>query len=226
MLNKLNIKYHDIYIIILIIIILLTFKFIRNFSDKSENILLNYAEKNNIKIATILINESLNKTINEINYDNIIIIDKNNNGEIISLDFNESYSNKILYSFTNELLKNINTIETDKLNLEYFNKNDLIYYVPIGVIYNSKVLTDIGPKIPFKTSVLSSADTSIVSNIKEYGINNSLIELYLNIKLYVQVILPFTSKTLEINKQIYLERKIIQGQIPNYYGGVITSFNK
>lgn len=226
MLEKLNIKKYDIYILILIIIIILTFIFIRRFSEKSENILLNYAEKNNLKLAAILINESLNNTINKLEYNDLINIEKDIDGKITSLDFNEIESNKILYTFTNEILKNINKAEIDKVNLEYFNKKDTIYYVPIGVIYNTKVLTDIGPKIPFKTSILGSVDTSISSNIKEYGINNSLIELFLNIKLYVQVILPFTSKTLEIQKQIYLERKIIQGQIPNYYGGIITSFNK
>lgn len=222
-------KLHDKYILIVIIILTVTFILIKNFSSKSEKVLLNYANKETIKISTVLINETLNKINSKYNYDNIIKIEKDTLGNITSIDFNETLSNSILYEFTNILLSNIDTLEEDKIrnfNLEYFNYDDLIYYVPIGIIYNISSLGDFGPDIPFKTSLLSSADTSINSSIKEYGINNSLIELNLNINLYVQVILPFTSDTLNINKTITLDRKIIQGKIPTYYNTEITSLNK
>ena len=45
---------------------------------------------------------------------------------------------------------------------------------------------------------------------------------YLNINLNVGVILPFKSENVSVSKNILLESKIVQGQIPQYYGGIIT----
>ena len=62
-----------------------------------------------------------------------------------------------------------------------------------------------------------------LEDVKEYGINSSLVEIVLNIKIQIEVILPFQSKTIFVEKNIILESKIIQGKIPQYYGGFITS---
>ena len=49
-------------------------------------------------------------------------------------------------------------------------------------------------------------------------INNVVVEVILNIELSVQVIFPFVSQTLNIEKQLILDSKVIQGNIPDYYG--------
>ena len=59
----------------------------------------------------------------------------------------------------------------------------------------------------------------------DYGINNSIIEVVLNINLSIQVILPFTSKNIQISKNIPIETKIIEGKVPIYYGGVKANSN-
>ena len=110
-----------------------------------------------------------------------------------------------------------------ELNVEYFDETSLIYKIPFGIIYDIPILVGIGPSIPFKVNVLSSVNSSINTNVKEYGINNSLIELILNIELTIQIILPFSSENKKIEKQIPLDTKIIQGKIPEYYGGFISN---
>ena len=58
-------------------------------------------------------------------------------------------------------------------------------------------------------------------HIIEY--NNSLVELLLEIEINIQIILPFTSEKTTIKKKIPISTKIIQGKIPEYYGGMIIA---
>lgn len=227
--NKYIIKESDIILIIIVAILIITYSFIKIFTIKSEPILLDYAKRKSNNIISILINKSINEVLINDNYENIIILDKDENGNIESLSFNNQIINEILYLSTDNLLNSINMLENNKyqeISSDYFSNKELIYYIPIGVIHNLSVLINIGPRIPFKIDILSSVNNEIFTNVKEYGINSSMIEIYLNINLQVQVILPFTSELFDINKQILLDSKIIQGKIPEYYGGLVTkSFN-
>lgn len=203
-------KKSDIYLVIVIIIFIVTYIFIKIFTYKSESILINYAKRNSTNVVSNLINDSIyNILYDNDSYDDLIIIDKNDLNEINSLNFNNVSINNILYLSTNNILNNIKKLESN---------NNMIYYVPSGVIYSLPILVNIGPKIPFKIDILGDVNNETNINVREYGINNVVVEVVLNIELTVQVILPFISETLNIDKQIILDSKIIQGSIPNYYG--------
>ncbi|MGM9877233.1 MAG: sporulation protein YunB [Bacilli bacterium] len=202
-------KKSDIFLIITIIVFILTYIFIKIFTFKSEKILNNYAKRNSTNIVTNIINDSIYEVLYDNNYDDLIQIDKNNSNEINSLNFNNVKINNILYLTTENILENIKVLESN---------NNLIYNVPIGVIYSLPILINIGPKIPFKIDILSDVNSDADIKIKEYGINNVVVEVILNIELSVQVIFPFVSQTLNIEKQLILDSKVIQGNIPDYYG--------
>ena len=67
---------------------------------------------------------------------------------------------------------------------------------------------------------------SVVSNIKSditnYGINNALLEVSIEVEVSEQVILPFISKRITISQDIPIAIKIIQGTVPKYYGNGLT----
>ena len=201
-------KMIDKCILIVILIMIVTFVFIKTFSNRSEIILLDYASFKMTNMLSNQINESINEVLYENTYDNIIKDYKDSNGNIVNLDFDNLIVNRLI---TNNLLqKNI------------INTNDKIYYIPLGVIYNVPVLNNLGPKIPFKIEIIKSINNSAKINVKEYGINSSIVELLLNINMQIEVIMPFKSKRVAINKNIVLDSKIVQGKVPDYYGGLIS----
>lgn len=202
-------KKSDVFIIISIIVLIVTYIFIKIFTYKSENILMNYARRNSTNIVTKIINNSTYEVLYNKTYGSLISIDKNNQNDITSLNFDNAKINNILYSFTSSLLSNIKTLESN---------SNFIYTLPIGVIYSLPILVNIGPNIPFKIDILGDADSSSSLNVREYGINSVVVEVVLNVELTVQIILPFVSQTHVVNKQIILDSKIIQGNIPDYYG--------
>ncbi len=70
---------------------------------------------------------------------------------------------------------------------------------------------------------MSSVESNVFTKTRDYGINNSLIEIYIRLSLDIQVILPFSSDTINIVKEIPIGSKVIQGKIPQYYGGLVTN---
>ena len=214
--NKIKNKNSDIVLIIIIVILLITYIFLKIFTYRSEPILLDYAKRKSTNMISSLINKSINEVLLKYNYENIIEIEKDKNGKVENLNINNKDVNEILYLTTDNILNNIELLE----------KNKLLLYVPIGVIHNIPILVNIGPKIPFKIEILSSTNNDTFTKVKEYGINSSIVEVYLNVNIQLQVILPFTSEIIDVNKQLLLDSKIIQGDIPEYYGGLLTSMKK
>lgn len=220
-----RLKKSDYCIIIIIIVFILSYIEIKYFSYKSEPILLNNASNKIINIISEIINESINNKIYKYKYNDIIKVDKDSNGNIISIDFDNKIVNGILYLVTDEILGNIKNLEKnnyDNLKLKHLSDTEKVYYVPYGVIYNSAILSNLGAKIPYKICMVGSTNNETKINIEEYGINSSKIEVVLNIEIKMQILLPFKSNNIEVKKSIILDSKIIQGKVPNYYGGMFS----
>ena len=220
-----KIKTSDYIILVVLFIIIVSFIEIKYFSYKSETILLDYSSNKITNIINEIINESINNKIYRYKYNDIIKIDGQNNENITSIDFDNEIVNSMLYMVSDEILGKIKLLESnnyDNLNLKYISSNDKVYYVPYGVIYGSSILSNLGPKIPFKISLVGSTNNETKINIDEYGINSSKVEVVLNINFKMMVLLPFKSKEIVINKTIILDSKIIQGKVPDYYGGMFS----
>lgn len=220
-----KIKTSDYIILVILFIVIVSFIEIKYFSHKSETILLDYSSNKITNIINEIINESINNKIYRYKYNDIIKIDGQNNGNITSIDFDNEIVNSMLYMVSDEILGKIKLLESnnyDNLNLKYISSNDKVYYVPYGVIYGSSILSNLGPKIPFKISLVGSTNNETKINVEEYGINSSKVEVVLNINFKMMVLLPFKSKEIVINKTIILDSKIIQGKVPDYYGGMFS----
>ena len=62
--------------------------------------------------------------------------------------------------------------------------------------------------------------------MKEYGINNSLITVSMEVSVEIQVVLPLTTDYISITNYIPLAIKLIQGKVPIYYGDGIVLNNE
>jgi len=220
------IKKEDYIILIIISIFIVSFIEIKIFSLKSEPILMNYAVNSVNNIISNMINDSVNNIKYNYRYNDIILIEKDKNDNISSVSFNNEKVNDILFKVTEELLNKIKLLEETKYeqtNLNYLIEKNEIYFVPYGIIYENSILSNLGPKIPFKTILIGNTSNNTKINIEEYGINSSKVEVVLNIDLKMKVILPFKSDDIIVNKIIILDSKIIQGKVPNYYGGLFSA---
>lgn len=223
---------NNLFIFSIILSLILSFSVLSILNKRVSPILFNYAELEMEKISTAIINRAINKQLaGGINVDELYSIVMNNNGEIQTIDFNSLIVTKILNTTTNMVLINLKKIEEGDIDyLEISDivdnkenlKRGIIYELPTGAISNNIFISNLGMKIPIKLKIISSVESNIATNVKEYGINNVLIEVYVRISVTEQVNIPFISKNITVVSDIPIAIKIIQGKVPQYYGGNLS----
>lgn len=216
-------------IIMIIITIILLFNFI---NKRVTPLFLDLASSETEKLATLIINDAVGKQVSDGLDSNLLYnINKDSKGNISSIDFNSITVNKLLTTITSSIELNLKYLEegrVDLLNvpdsvLVSYDKKDLkkgiIYKIPSGVIFNNTILSNIGPKVPVKLNLVGSITSNIKAKTTNYGINNALIEVYVDIKVALEVILPYTKRKTSVESSIPIALKMIQGSVPSYYSG-------
>lgn len=176
---------------------------------------LNYS----VRKARVIIDNVFSKAVsddilNSLDDEKLFIITKNNNDEIETIDYNTF--------LVNRFLRDVSINIDNTLKKEQVNPDNIYFYIPIGAVFNTPILNDKGPRIPVKIKTVGSVLSGVKTNVKEYGINNVLIEMYISIEIEEKVILPVISKTIKVKNEIPISYKIIKGVVPNYYGGEIS----
>ena len=223
--KRIKFKNSILIIFLLIISIFLALKFI---NLKVNPVLLDYANMEARKLASIIINDAINKNFNDIDIDELFIITKEEN-EIKAIDFNPIIVNQVLTNTTTLIQTNLKYLEQGKIELLNLNtdalidyntdklRQGIIYEIPSGVIFGNSFLANIGPKIPVRFSLVGDIVSYVNTNVKDYGINNALIEVNIVLELSEQLILPFVTDKILIDTTIPVALKLIQGTVPNYY---------
>ena len=194
-----------------------------------------YAESETRKLTILVINKAITKQMSDSWANDIFDVVYNNQGEIILIDFNSQNTSKILSTMTSLIELNLRAIEEGKIDMLELPNNSLeaydmdllekgiITYIPFGIATGSSLLYNLGPKIPVKLSLLGDVVTGFSTDVTEYGINNALIKLMIDVKVDTRIILPIISKEITINASIPIAMKVVQGKIPDYYMNGFTS---
>lgn len=237
--NKLKLKKRKprkiidkIALILFVIIISLTISYflIKYISKKVTPFYMSYAESETKKLLTLIINKAVTKQIAEdMDIDSIFNTVKNDKGDIQLIEYNSVNVTKILNKITSYVQLNLKSVEEGDLDnldlpgsvlIEYDKnklKDGIIYEIPLGAISQSAFLSNLGPKIPVKMKLIGDIISGITTDVKEYGINNVLIEVGITIEVSSRINLPFLSKIITVQNIIPISLKVIQGNIPSYY---------
>ena len=234
--RKFVLKKMNVVVLSLIFIFILVILLFKIINDKVNPILLSYAELETKKFASIIINKAIEKNVaNDLVIDDLYIVSKNDNNEISSVDFNPVIVNKVLTKVTSSVQMNIKNLEEGNLDLlevsddvlMYYDKENLkkgiIFKIPSGIIFNNSLLANLGPKIPVRFTLVGDVITGIKTNVTNYGINNALLEISVNVKLTLKVILPISTREISVETDVPIAIKMIQGTVPNYYSNGLNS---
>lgn len=198
--------------------------------NKITPILINTAEIEANKFSTIIINNAVSQIVDDkIDVDEIFVLIKNDQGEIQTIDFNPTAVNHILNVATTVVQENLKLLENGNIDsigiydmdltkekIEEL-KSGVIEKIPIGIVTGNTILSNLGPKIPIKLKYIGDVNSNITTKIEQYGINNAMVKVGLELEMTARVILPFFSKKIVMTNNMPVAIKIIQGKIPNYY---------
>lgn len=222
----------NILIITLVFIVIATFFSLQFISSRISPGLMEYAELQAKKFVTLLINSAVTESIGEdLEMERLFVITKDSNGDIKSIDLDPVRVNRLLSNTTNSIQVNLQYIEkgeVDKLTLmddtlKDYDPKDLkkgvIGNIPTGVIFKNALLANLGPKFPIRIKIMGDIITNIKTKVTNYGINNAVIEVSIQVDVTTQAILPFSSKVIKVSSDIPLTIKLMQGNVPSYYFG-------
>lgn len=223
-------------IVIIIIAIFCSILLIKYFSNKINPGLMIYAEDEVTRLASLVITHSINdEFIEEIDEENIFEIVRNNIGEIQLISYNAKKVNDLLNSIAVIVQNNLKAIEDG--NIEFLDlsggylkeydgdllREGIISEIPFGSFFGNTLLSNVGPKIPVRFTLIGDVTTSIKTDVKEYGINSALLQVFIEVSVNFRVNLPFISNKINVVDSMPISIKIIQGSIPEFYTGGFKS---
>ena len=234
--RRIVIKRRNIVLLILIMVIICVLVVFNYINKRVTPLFLDLAESETEKLATLIINDAVSKQVSDkLTTDALYNISKDSKGSITSIDFNSVTVNKLLTTITSSVELNLKYLEegrVDLLNvpdsiLVSYDKKDLkkgiIYKIPSGAVFNNTILSNIGPKVPVRLNLVGSITSNISAKTTNYGINNALIEVYVDIKVTLEVILPYTKRKTSVETTVPIALKMMQGSVPSYYSGSSTN---
>lgn len=146
----------------------------------------------------------------------VIEITKNNNEEIVSINYRFDNCYKMLDKYIDNIYNDF--INTDFSDQYYENG---VYFISSSLINNDAVFNNFGINVPMKINVVSDMRSNFKTKVVNYGMNNVLVELYLVVKIESWFINPFNENKFGEEYEYIISSKIINGNIPQYFGGVI-----
>jgi sporulation protein YunB len=196
-----------------------------------EPALMAYAEAQTKNIASLVISKAEYKAnaggmdIKEI----IEYVPNNEEGVIVRLN------TEIIRSVMKETqrLVHLNLKEAEKGNLEYlesttdilldekesYKGEGIVYEVPLGQATNNALLGNLGPKIPVRFYTVGEVEVDVKPELEPFGINNAWVAVYIEVKVDVQIIVPFATKVTTVVQDIPVAMGTIPGKVPQFYNG-------
>lgn len=192
------------YILVIISVLLIFILFLYFYDKRVYPAVLEISE-GVVKSKTI---ETISKTSMELfdkefNYDEMIIIDKDKDGNINLLRANTVKLNYL----TSQL--------SVKCNENLQEMGEVGVKIPIGWVSEKSVLYNLGPQISVKMEPIGNMNVSYESKFESAGINQTRHKIYLNVEAKVRLKIPLHSQEQTITCQIPVAETIIVGKTPS-----------
>ena len=135
------------------------------------------------------------------------VLDENKNVSYVYMDVHQALEIKAKASETLIQL-------TDDLRNE---KELQTVEIPIGYFLSKNIILSDGIHIPVRINVYEAPYSEIVTEVYEYGINSSMVQIMLNLKMFVHLQIPLQSKQIKLETNVLISSEIINSKVPNYY---------
>ena len=156
-------------------------------------------------VATKVSNIKATEVMAKYEYDDILEISKDQNGNINRVGTNIFTINKIISDIPVYIQEELEREENSS------------FKIPLGSFLGSKLFSGMGPKVNVKVQMVGDMETDLRSEFTSAGINQTLHRIYLEIKCRVIILTPLETMEEVIVNQVLIAEGVIVGDIPNAY---------
>lgn len=195
-----------VFIFILFFLLAIFFIFYMLFYNINKEMLVYAKYEAKSKISSVI-----NKNVVGIEDDKLYFVTRSNNNNLDMVDYNLKLINDYLASTSKNM--------TNILERELSNYN---FKLPIGMALKKPVLANLGPKISFNIESINIIKLDVKTKLKDYGINNAMIEVFLHMEVEAKLVLPLVTDTIKVSQDIPISYKIITSKVPDF----LTNYDK
>lgn len=196
--NKNAKKFFSIFVIILISIITF-YSIFKSLNPIFEGLCLEKTRE----IGTYIMNDASNKVLDNIDYSDIVKIEKDGTNNVLKTDV--VTINKIASDIALEAEKQFQELENETIK------------IPIGAITGNKYLSGSGPSVNIKVIPTGNILTEIKNEFEAKGINQTIYRIYLELTCKVSIVTQYKTIQDEVVNQVLLVETVIVGGVPNSY---------
>lgn len=168
-------------------------------------VLFNQAQTVSINVINQVVMEELSRL--DINYSDIVDIQKDSDGKILAVTTDMKKINSLKSLMTVSIQEKINNMGSQKIN------------VPIGSFTGTDLLNGRGPKISIEVNMSSSVVIEFKSEFVSAGINQTKHKLYLDISTQVFALIPGYPVETVADTNVLIAETIIVGDVPALFAG-------
>ncbi len=156
--------------------------------------------------VTALINDTVRKELSDSTqgYDYFVTLQKDSSGKITAITTNMARINSLTSDVVHDVIASVDSGELD-------------LSIPVGNLLGSNLLLGRGPKIPIKIIMLTCTSAEYHNELSSVSINQSRHQILLDIKVNIDVLLPWEIRSTEVVSEVLIAETVIVGQVPDSY---------
>lgn len=193
-------KYKIVLLLILVVLIVITYCM-----NAINPVFLNVIENKAYNIAVKISNNAVHQKLKDVNYSDLVILEKDNNGKITMVAANSYAINQISTDISMIIQRQLEDLE------------DVYVLMPIGILFGSNILSNTGPKMKIKILPIGTVSTAFKSEFESSGINQTIHRIYVDITCSISIVTPFETKKSQFTDSILVNEVVIVGEIPDTY---------
>lgn len=197
-------KIKKIYLLFLTIILLLIISVV-SFAIASYPIFVASCKTAASSKATHIVSDEVAKVMNDYTYDDLIDIEKDDNGDVVLIKSDTVLINKITAKIVSNIQDALDKTPT------------IMVYINYGSVSGITILKNFGPKFDIELEAAGKINTEIKSEFESINVNQTLHKIYLNLSTSVSILTPIGVYGRDIDSKVLLTEAVIVGDVPDTY---------
>lgn len=166
-------------------------------------------------LATTRVSNTVNRIIfeavsesvqsGEICYEELISLEKDNDGKITAVHSNMAAFNRLQAQILDIILARIGQVSAKELS------------IPLGTLTGSPLLAGRGPRISVRMETVGSSSARFENRFDSAGINQTNHQIVLNVDVSVAILLPGFTTATKVSTAVTVAETVIVGSVPETY---------
>ncbi len=210
--NKNKYKWLKPFSVVIAVIILSVLLFI-SVDGRLRTVICDYSASTGETVLIRTVDETVSNIFSEenINYNDLVTLSRNEAGQVTSLEINVAKMNYIKSRISVRVADEVAKRERYTLA------------IPIGTIIGNEYTLGRGPNIKFKMQITTTVIADFESRFYAAGINQVLHQIHIKVKANGQTLVPWYRSSFKVETSVIAAETVIVGLTPEAYTEVIEA---